>query len=119
MALIVTKMENNSSDLYTNIKQKIEENEIDTWTIDDDGDFTHSTEQWNCKAWMYQYEPKSGDDIQPNQLVFGIIGNKQIKMTKYLYALYHGRFSEMLLAHFDDEITEIQITSQKTKYDLF
>ena len=56
---------------------------------------------------------------EKDSLIFGIVGNKQVKMTKSLYAVYHGRFSEMLLSHFDDEIDEIEITAGKTAYDLF
>ena len=101
--------------LLQKIHKAIEENTIDTWIIDSDGDFTHIPEQWNCKAWMHLADTDSND----NKLVFGIVGNKKVQMTKSLYAVYHGRFSEMLLSHFDTEISEIKITSKRTKYDFF
>lgn len=40
-------------------------------------------------------------------------------MSVETYAVYHGRFSEMLLAHFDDEFSNVYSTAQKTKYDRF
>ena len=113
MALIV-KTENPKA-LLQKIYKAIEENTIDTWIFDSDGDFTHVPEQWNCKAWMHLADNTSNDD----ELIFGIVGNKEKQMTKSLYAVYHGRFSEMLLSHFDTEISEIKITSEKTKYDYF
>ena len=32
-------------------------------------------------------------------------------MSKAIYAVYHGRFVEMLLTHFDSEIEEIKVSS--------
>lgn len=112
MALIVKTK--NPNELLKKIRNEIQNENIDTWLVDDDGDFTHTPEQWNCKAWMHKISNSSEDS-----LIFGIVGNKQEKMTKSLYAVYHGRFSEMLLSHFDDEIEEIEITAGKTAYDLF
>ena len=40
-----------------------------------------------------------------------------MKMKKDIYAIYHGRFSEMLLAHFDNSIKISSI--DLTKYDYF
>ena len=112
MALIVRT--NNPDELLKKIKKEIQSENIDTWLIDEDGDFTHTPEQWNCKAWMHK-----SHDSEENKLIFGIVGNKYVKMTKSLYAVYHGRFSEMLLSHFDDVIDKIEITAGKTVYDLF
>lgn len=112
MALIVKT--DNPDELLRKIKKEIQNENIDTWFVDEDGDFTHAPEQWNCKAWMHKISDSSEDS-----LIFGIVGNKQEKMTKSLYAVYHGRFSEMLLSHFDDEIDRVEITSGKTVYDLF
>lgn len=112
MALIVKT--NIANDLKQEIQKAIAEKEIDTWLIDDDGDFTHSPEQWFCKAWM-----RLLDIDEEKILKFGIIGNKQVRMTKSLYAIYHGRFAEMLLSRFDEEIDSIEITSNKTEFDYF
>lgn len=109
----------NPNDFEEKIKRKIDSGLIETWTIDDDGDYTHTPAQWVCKAWMHLFKMSDISDCDKNKLVFGIIGNKQVQMTKSLYAVYHGRFAEMLLAHFDDEIDKIVITSNKTDEDFF
>lgn len=112
MAVIIKT--NNPDELLKKINEEIQNENIDTWLVDDDGDYTHTPEQWYCKAWMHKIS-----NPEETSLIFGIVGNKQEKMTKYLYAVYHGRFSEMLLSHFDNEIVKIEITAGKTKYDFF
>lgn len=112
MALIVKT--GKADELLKKIKQDIGDGVIDTWEIDSDGDFTHVPDQWRFKAWMHPISSKTG-----NNIIFGIIGNKRIRMTKSLYAIYHGRFSEMLLTHFDDIIDSLEITSQKNAEDSF
>ena len=80
--------------------------------MDDDGDFTHTPFQWIDKAWM------SVANYQPRESVtFGIISRKYIELTQTEYAVYHGRFAEMLLTHFDSMISDIHISSQPTAYD--
>ena len=98
--------------LVDNIKDYINKGKIDTWKYDSDGDFTHSATQWNQEAW---FRPK----VESDRVVFGILGNTKSTMTKELYAIYHGRFIEMLLAHFDDVVTLVWASSQKTSYDIF
>lgn len=105
--------------LIKKIKESINDGDIDTWSIDEDGDITHVPEQWNCKAWMHLTKDNDLAKSDKGKLVFGIIGNKRIKMSKLIYAVYHGRFAEMLLFHFDDYISNIIITSNKTEYDFF
>jgi hypothetical protein len=34
-------------------------------------------------------------------------------MTKTIYGVYHGRFIEMLLTHFDNEFSAASATAQK------
>lgn len=44
-------------------------------------------------------------------LIFGLVGQKDITMTKPIYGVYHGRFSEMLLTHFDLDFSNIIMTA--------
>lgn len=96
--------------LYEKIVNSIKSNQIDTWILDDDGDFTHTPLQWRNQAWLKYY-------TNGNELIFGILSRRDIKMSKLTYGVYHGRFSEMLLTHFDNEITSIQLTSLPDNYD--
>lgn len=94
--------------LLENIIKSIKNQDIKTWSVDDDGDLTHIS-QWKNKAWFTPiFNGKK-------ELVFGLIGRKDETMSKIIYGIYHGRFSEMLLTHFDSLVESIQITSQGIK----
>lgn len=92
--------------LVKKIKELIDRNEIITWKYDEDGDFTATQDQWRFEAWL---RPKY-DDVNKH-LYFGIVKNSKWDMSKEVYAVYHGRFAEMLLAHFDTYILNIEISS--------
>jgi len=98
--------------LLAKIKQAIDNREIETWSYDSDGDFTHTPDQWKLKAWM---RPALAQGL----LNFGILGNTGVPMTKVLYGVYHGRFLEMLATHFDDDFVTATVTAAKTSPDNF
>ncbi len=102
MAIIIKTK--NPDGLLAAIRKSIDTKAIETWSYDGDGDFTHTPEQWVLKAWL---KPKIG----PGELIFGILGRNDIQLSTYLYGIYHGRFIEMLLNHFDDKFTEAYATS--------
>lgn len=77
------------------IYEAINNDEIETWEFDREKDFTHTPEQWQNKAWLRP-------DVSIGILQFGLIGEENITMTKPVYGVYHGRFLEMLLTHFDE-----------------
>lgn len=77
------------------------------WSVDSDGDFTYGVAQWGRKAW-FRVRPVLERE---NKIEFGIIASKKFTMSKGLYAVYHGRFAEMLLCCADDMIEEIHISS--------
>lgn len=80
--------------LLDEIKTSIRSGSVETWQLDSDGDFTHAPEQWRSKAWL---RPQ----IEEDKLVFIILAPKDTRISRAVYAVYHGRFIEMLLAHFD------------------
>lgn len=108
MALIVKTA--NPQGLLSDIKKAIDTKSIQTWQYDSDGDFTHTPEQWKYKAWMRP-------TIYLGEVHFGFIGHKTVNTTKLIYALYHGRFAEMLLNHFDDKFSNVQATAMPTAVD--
>lgn len=94
------------------IKDAIDEKNIDTWAYDSEGDFYHTPVQWQIKGWMHPGK------IVPNECItFGLIGPATKPMTKMEYAVLHGRFVEMLLAHFDTFITHIETSALPTGQD--
>lgn len=109
MAIIVTTA--SPRKLLTDIKAAIDEKKIDTWKYDSDGDFTHSPDQWNNRAW---FRP----DIRTDGLVFMILTPRQTAMSSTVYAVFHGRFIEMLLAHFDIDFSTVMATALPSHGDV-
>lgn len=92
------------------LHKRIDEHVIDTWTYDEDGDFTH-TGQWQNKAWMCVH-------IENQRLYFYIIGRKSVDMTLMDYAVFHGRFVELILNQFPEEIKTMMVTAPfESMYD--
>ena len=110
MALIIKTDKPNG--LLTAIRKGIDDKIIDTWSYDEDGDFTHTPPQWKKKAWL---RPK----IFEGELRFGIIKPKADEPNRTIYGVYHGRFIEMLLTHLFSKFTNAIATSQKTDIDTF
>ena len=80
-------------------KAAIDEGHIVTWAYDDDDDFTHTTDQWENEAWL---RPK----IETGQLALYIFGPEGQTVSEEVYAIYHGRFIESMLAHCDMLFTD-------------
>ena len=97
---------NNPEGLLNKIKKAIEDKVIVTWFLDNDGDFSPTQEQWVGKAWVTPLIKKE----EPDSLYFGIIESKQQKMTKVIYGVFLGRFAEMLLTHFDTDMSSLSIS---------
>ncbi len=108
MAIFVKTLD--PAGLVRSIKQKIDNKKIDTWIYDKDGDFTHDTEQWRFHAWLRPF-------IETERVVFGILCNKNRDLTKSDYAIYHGRFLEVLLKYYDKDCLDIYVSPLGTKYD--
>ncbi len=93
----------NPQNLLAEIRKYIDERKIETWQYDKDGDFTHTPEQWRFKAW---FRPR----IVGQEIVFYILTPKTNNMSKVVYGVYHGRFIEMLLTHFDVKMSNLVAT---------
>lgn len=80
------------SGLLAAFKKAIDKGHIDTWSYDSDGDFTHTPPQWNKRAWLRP-------NVQGSQLAFSIIKPSNSTLSREVYAVYHGRFAESMIAH--------------------
>jgi len=49
--------------------------------------------------------------IEDGKVIFKIFAPRNTAMSKVVYAVYHGRFIEMLLRHFDEELDDVIATS--------
>ncbi|WP_158935315.1 hypothetical protein [Burkholderia sp. S171] len=100
---------NNPAALLKAIKNDIDTNKIETWTYDSDGDFCHTPPQWLYKAWLRP-------TVEAGALRLTLIQNKNQVLTKVVYGVYHGRFIEMLLAHFEDDFSSVETTARQPHY---
>ena len=101
--MALTIKTDNPMGLLTAIKKAIDVNTIVTWAYDNDGDFTHTPEQWVNKAWL---RPK----VETGELKFLIIAPKDTNLTKVVSGIYHGRFIEMLTSHFETKFSTATAT---------
>lgn len=92
------------------IRQRLDDGSVTTWSVDGEGDLTHTSRQWARKAWM---RPRVLDD----RLLFNIIGSDEEKMTRATYGVYHGRLIQMLMTHFDHLFDEAVATAIATRGD--
>ncbi|WP_439363116.1 hypothetical protein ACNJYD_20015 [Bradyrhizobium sp. DASA03005] len=104
---------NKPKTLLERLRWCIDQNHIETWTYDGNGDFTHTPNQFRHMAWMRPFIVEDG-------LAFGIIGRKDRHLTKGLYGVYHGRLAECVTNHADDLFTaSVQTAIGNTRFDLF
>ncbi len=101
MAVVVTTSKPRG--LMKRLVERISAEEIRTWELDEEGDLTHSATQWVRRAWMRARFEEPG-------LIFTIIPPKGQAISTAVYAVYHGRLVEMLLAHADDLMTSVEVT---------
>lgn len=91
--------------LLDTFKKAIKDGHVVTWSCDKDGDFTHTLEQWKNQAWMRPVIKQGG-------LVMNFIGNpRATKPMRELYAIYHGRFAELMLAHCDKQFDNVSASA--------
>jgi len=89
--------------LLAKIKELIDQGHITTWLYDSDGDFTHTPSQWKNQAWL---RPQ----VQSDKLRLVILKNMKVTFTREIFAVYHGRFVEMLIAHVPEDFTTASAT---------
>lgn len=89
--------------LLRRLNDAINNGDVQTWQVDNDGDYTISRLQWFQCAWIRPY-------IKNEQLIFGIVQSSNYPMTRQLYGVYHGRFVATLLSHFDFMIDNVEIS---------
>lgn len=99
----------NPQRLLDALKEGIRKGHITTWS-EQNGYFTHTPSQWARKAWMLP-------SIYGSELRFAIVRAQGEPLTKEIYGVYHGRFLEMMLAHFDTQFSTGAATALATSLD--
>lgn len=103
MAILITL--NREIDMADELRQLLERNLSDVWTMDTDHDMTMCSPQLAYHAWIRIKQ----EDVEKKQVTFAIVSSTQYKLTTSLYAVYHSRFAELLLTYFDKEIKDLEI----------
>ena len=93
-------------------KKAIDDGHVTTWTYDADGDFTHTADQWNKKAWL---RPRIQEG---SALALNILTPKETTLSSVVYAVYHGRFIESMLSHCDELFNDGRATALPDKGDI-
>lgn len=98
--------------LLENMRNAIDQGRITSWIYDDEHDFTLSRLGTVQRAWFH---PRIGT----GKIRFCIVGVNGENMTSLTYAKYHSHLVNTLLRFFDDEITSISVTPNKSPFDRF
>jgi hypothetical protein len=101
---MITVSTSNAAGLLQQVKAAIGSGHVQTWSVDKDGDFTHTPPQWQNKAWL---RPSTVN----GSLVLNLLKPQNAQLTWEVYAVYHGRFIEMLIAHFNSSFSIAQGTA--------
>lgn len=96
--------------LLASFKKAIDDRHVVTWSYDKDGDFTHTPEQWKNQAWLRPV-------ILNGRLTMNFVGREDIKTSKAIYGVYHGRFIESMLTHCDSLFSIGVATAMPTNSD--
>lgn len=99
----------NPANLLITFKQAIHDGKVVTWSVDHEGDFTHTPPQWNKKAYLRPV-------IEQGRLVLKFLANKGT-VTWEIYGVYHGRFIESVTVHCHELFTNGTATAKPSAYD--
>lgn len=101
---MVTIATSDPTKLLARIKKAIDDGEITTRGYDTDGDFTHTPNQWNKKAWLRPTVTTGGLQLKFLAPTSGA--------SREVFAVFQGRFQEMMMAHFWKSYTASSATPQ-------
>jgi hypothetical protein len=87
------------------LKKAVDDRHVTTWTYDEDGDFTHTSENWNSHAW---FKPRVDEG---RKLSFYILAPNEVQLSSLTYAVYHSRLVSAMLVHFDELFSSISVSS--------
>lgn len=99
--------------LLIKINNAVAKGEWQTWEVDQkiaEKPFFHigDSKQWASEARLYP--PKEPDGDKKNRLTFTLkLQQGATKPSQYIRGIYLGRFSEMLIVHFENQLKHITL----------
>ncbi|HBK30738.1 MAG TPA: hypothetical protein DDZ96_00455 [Porphyromonadaceae bacterium] len=101
--------------LLDEIYEGIQSKKVDKWASTADGRLTYASLLWKNEAW---FKPQIW--VEEKELRFGLIKRKDRKhISTKLYTMFHTKFVEMLLSHFDTLFREVTVSAVRTEPDEF
>ena len=101
--------------LLEKIYEAIDNRKAGKWTCTPDGRFTYGTLLWKNEAF---FRPQIW--VEEKQLRFGLIKRKDRKhISSKLYATFHTKMIELLLAQFDRDFRRVSATAGRAEPDSF
>jgi len=82
--------------------KKVKDNEIKTWVLDEEGDFTTKRDDWRMKCWV-RFKPDDG------KLNVYFIPSKKFEFTQELKGIFIGRVISTMYAKFQEHMKELSI----------
>ncbi len=92
-------------EFLADLKRKIETDQINIWRLDGDGDFTCLSSNMENRAWFHPYL------VSDKELVFGILGRKNVLMTMSEFSIYHSSMVNTILYFFSKRVKSIRVTA--------
>lgn len=96
--------------LLDTYKTKIRQGHVKTWSVDADGDFTHTPDQFRNKVYLRPV-------VEIGGLRMRVLGNQAVVTTIELYGIYQGRFIESMISHCPDLFTTVSASPRPTNSD--
>ena len=103
---MVTFTTANPAGLLAALKKEIDDKKMKTWIYDEDGDFQYIADQWEKLAF---FRPSLGNGF----LNFRLDTWQGKSVTLFQAAVYHGRFIEIVAAHFPTLFTSASSSDVK------
>ncbi len=109
--MAVHLLTNNPSALLAAFKLAIKEGHVETWSVDSQGDFTHTPPQWNKLAW---FRP----ELRSDRVVLKIVKPQNGSVSWEVYGIYHGRIIESFIIHCNNLFSEGYASAKPTIDDV-
>ena len=92
-------------------KDKIDQGRVRSWSYDADSDFTLTHPDWKDLAWMRP-------NLMSDRIVFNFLATQDQPTSREMYALFHSRLIETLLASLDTLFESARMSSQPVPGDV-
>lgn len=109
--MALTVMTKDPRGLIADVRAAMKCGTVKSWSVDADGDFTMTTDVFKLKAWLRP-------SLREDRIVLNVLTQRGTTMSRRIYAVYHARFAEMLLEHFDTRFETVRASALALSGDI-